>query len=254
VAARACSEARRGERFARCARSAGSAGGFTLVEVAMIVLIIGFLIALVVQGQQLIRNSRVRAVMAQQEAVETAVLGFQDRYRALPGDYGEATSAIACSPACPGGNANGRIDDAGTPRESILVWAHLAGAGYLNATFTATSATATPAPDNTARNVYGGYMQVVFDDRWSHSGNTVRRHNIKTGNGIPVDVIAEVDRKVDDGLPTSGRFQFTPYAGGGPLLEWGGTDDSCTSQDIADPSTVWNTTGGWEDCGGTTLF
>lgn len=220
----------------------------------MIVLIIGFLIALVIQGQQLIRNSRVRGVIAQQDAVETAVLGFQDRFRALPGDYRDAQAAIACSPACPGGNGNGRIDDTGTPRESVLVWAHLSGAGFLNAAFSATSSTTAPAADNTPRNLYGGYMQVVFDSLWSYSGNPVRRHNIKTGDGIPVDVIAEIDRKIDDGLPTSGRFQFTPYAGGGTLLQWGGTDDSCTSQDIADPSTVWNATSGWDNCAGATLL
>jgi hypothetical protein len=225
-----------------------------LVEVVLILLIIGFLIALVVQGQQLIRNSRVRTLIAQQDAVETAVLGFQDRYRALPGDYRDATSAIACVPACPAGNGNGRIDDGGTPPEFVLVWAHLSGAGFINAAFTATSGTVSPGPDNTARNVYGGYMQVVFDTRWGYSTNPVRRHNIKTGNFIPVDVVAELDRKLDDGLPTSGRFQFTPYTGGGPLLEWGGTDDSCTSQDIADPSTVWNTTSGWGNCAGATIF
>jgi hypothetical protein len=220
----------------------------------MIVLIIGFLIALVIQGQQLIRNSRVRAVIAQQDAVETAVLGFQDRFRALPGDFRDASGSIACVPACPAGNGNGRIEDAGAPRESILVWAHLSGAGFLNTPFTATSGTVSPAPDNTPRNVYGGYMQVAFDSLWSYSANPASRHNIKTGNGIPVDVISEIDRKVDDGLPTSGRFQFTPYTGGGALLEWGGTDESCTSQDIADPSTVWNTTGGWDNCAGATLF
>jgi type II secretory pathway pseudopilin PulG len=254
VAAQACCEARRGPRSACLPRRRRPPAGFTLVEVALIVLIVGFLIALVVQGQQLIRNSRVRTLLAQQDAVITAVLGFQDRYRALPGDYRDAAGAIACVPACLGGNGNGRIDSTGSPPESILVWAHLSGAGFLTAAFTATSGTASPAPDNTPRNIYGGYMQVVFDDRWSHSGNTVRRHNIKTGSGIPVDVIAELDRKLDDGLPTSGRFQFAPYTGGGPLLLWGGTDDSCTSQDIADPSTVWNATSGWGDCGGTTLF
>jgi hypothetical protein len=220
----------------------------------LILLIIGFLVAVIIQGQDLIRNSRVRALIAQQDAVETAVRGFQDRYRELPGDYRDAATAIACVPACLAGNGNGRIEDTGTPPESMLVWTHLAGAGFLTEAFTATSGTASPAPDNTPRNVYGGYMQVVFDNVWGYSANPVRRHNVKTGNGIPVELIAEVDRKLDDGLPTSGRLQFAPYAGGSTLLQWGGAVDSCTSQDSASPSSIWNVTGGSGNCGGATLL
>lgn len=228
--------------------------GFTLVELALVLLIIGFLVALVVQGQELIRNSRVRALIAQQDAVEAAVLAFQDRYRALPGDFADAATAIACNPGCPNGNGNGRIDDTGTPREFILVWAHLSGAGFLNASFAATSASIAPSPDNTPRNVYGGYMEVVFDNLWGYSGNPAKRHNIKTGNNVPVGMIAEFDRKIDDGLPTSGRVQFTPYAGGGTLLDWGGLDTSCTSQDVADRNTLWTVTSGVANCGAATLL
>jgi hypothetical protein len=224
------------------------------VEVTLIVLIAGFLIGLVMQGQQLIHNSRVRTVIAQQDAVETAVLGFQDRYRAWPGDYADAQAAIPCVPACPSGNGDGHIDDSGMPRESVLAWAHLAGAGFLTTTFSATSSTVSPAPENTPRNVYGGYVQVVFDNLWSFSANQTRRHNIKTGNGIPVDVIAEIDRKVDDGLPTSGRFQFAPYAGGGTALPWGGTGASCISQDSAGATAVWNVNLASDNCGATTLL
>jgi hypothetical protein len=228
--------------------------GVTLVELALVVLIIGFLVALVIQGQELIRSSRVRSLIAQQDAVEAAVLGFQDRYRAMPGDYADAANTIACNPACLNGNGNGRIDGAGTPPEFILAWAHLSGAGFLNASFAATSASVSPAPGNTPRNVYGGYMQLVFDNLWGYSANPARRHNIKTGNNIPVDLIAEVDRKVDDGLPTSGRVQFTPYTGAGPQLDWGGLDTSCTNQDVADRSTLWTVTSGVDNCGATTLF
>jgi hypothetical protein len=40
-------------------------------------------------------------------------------------------------------------------------------------------------------------------------------HNIKTGNRIPAELLAEVDRKIDDGLPGSARFELSPYAGFG---------------------------------------
>jgi prepilin-type N-terminal cleavage/methylation domain-containing protein len=228
------------------------ANGFTLIEIAIVLVIIGLLLGGVLKGQELITGARVRNLISQQDGIKAAFFGFQDRYRALPGDYRDATTSIACNPACPGGNGNGRIEDGGTPRESILVWAHLAGAGFLNTGFSATSATVTPAPGNTPQNIFGAYMQVAFDSLWGFSTNPASRHNIKTGAGIPVDAIAEMDRKVDDGAPTSGRFQFSPY--GSLPLKWGGMDDSCTNQDIADPGTTWNANSGVDDCGAVTLF
>ena len=118
--------------------------GFTLVETAIVLVIIGLLIAAVIQGQELIRSARVRNLIAEQEAVSTAILGFQDRFRALPGDYREATINIRGAGA--DGNGNGIIEDVGAVPEYILVWTHLSAAGFLNASFTATSGTVSPNP------------------------------------------------------------------------------------------------------------
>jgi hypothetical protein len=226
--------------------------GITLVEMAIILLIIGVLLAGVIQGQQLIASARVRQVIAQQDAVTTAVLAFQDRFQALPGDYREAPVFIVCTPACVGGNGNGRIEEATTPKESILVWSHLAGAGFLNASYAAGSATVAVSADNTPQNVAGGYMQVVFDSGWGYSANAVRRHNVKTGNNLPVEALAEIDRKIDDGLPASGRFQFSPYAAAGTAPVWGGTASSCVTAD--GPNGIWNVSGGQANCGATWLL
>ena len=195
--------------------------GFTLVEMAIVVLIVGSLVALIVQGQELIRSARVRSLTAQQSAVSTAVFGFQDRYRALPGDYAQASANLICTPTCINGNGNGLIEDVGATREYILVWTHLSSAGFLNASFSATSGTAAPSPGNTPTNPYGAYLQILYDANWGYSGNTAPRHTIKTGNQIPVEILTEIDNKTDDGLPTSGRFQFSPYAGSAPAPDWG---------------------------------
>jgi hypothetical protein len=218
---------------------------------AIILLITGLLVAGVMQGQQLIQNARVRSVIAEQDAVTTAVLAFQDRYRALPGDYADANQ-IPCSPACPGGNGNGRIEDGTTPSESIVAWAHLAGAGLLNATFSATSSTTAVAPENTPRNAAGGYLQIAFDNRWGYSTNPARRHNIKTGNNLSVEILAEVDRKTDDGLPASGRFQFSTYAAEGETPAWGGGATRCVTLD--GPTAAWNLADGQVNCGAATLL
>ena len=43
------------------------------------------------------------------------------------------------------------------------------------------------------------------------TGTPPAKHNLKTGSQVPVEIIAEVDRKIDDGLPYAGGFQFSPY-------------------------------------------
>jgi Tfp pilus assembly protein FimT len=233
-------------------RSRALSRGITLVEMAIILLIIGVLVAGVIQGQQLIASARVRQVIAQQEAVSIAVTAFQDRFQALPGDYRDAPVSIACTPACVGGNGNGRVEESTTPKETILVWSHLSGAGFLNAAYAAGSAAVAVDPSNTAQNVVGGYMQVAFDSNWGFSTNTVRRHNVKTGNNLPVEVLAEIDRKIDDGLPASGRFQFSPYAAVGTAPSWGGTATSCVTSD--GPNAIWNVSAGQANCGAASLL
>jgi prepilin-type N-terminal cleavage/methylation domain-containing protein len=228
--------------------------GFTLVETAIVLVIIGLLIAAVLQGQELIRGARVRNLISEQDAVGAAVLAFQDRYRALPGDFRDASTTIPCDPACVDGNGNGLIEDVGTVPEYILVWSHLAGAGFLNAAFSAGSGTASPGPGNTPTNTFGGYLQVIYDANRGYSANPTKRHNIKTGNQMPVEIATEMYRKIDDGLPTSGRFQFSPYSATGSAPDWGGSDTSCTNQDFPDPYTVWNVTNGQSNCGGATLL
>ena len=217
---------------------------------AIVLVIVGLLLGAVLQGQELIRSARVRNLIAEQEAVSTAILGFQDRFRALPGDYLEATTNLRGAVA--DGNGNGRIEDAGAVKEYILVWTHLTAAGFLNAGFAATSSTTDPDRDNSPTNAFGGYLQVIYDENWGHSGNTTSRHNIKTGNGIPAELLAEIDRKTDDGRPSKGRLQFSPYAGVGDPLEWGGNDTSCTTTDDADAA--WNLAFAPTNCGAATLL
>jgi hypothetical protein len=87
--------------------------------------------------------------------------------------------------------------------------------------------------------VFGGFLQVVFDNGWGH--------NVKTGNLVPAAVLAEVDRKTDDGLPASGRFRFSTYAGGvtapatADCIDGGG-------------SGIWRALDGSDNCGAATLM
>ncbi len=71
--------------------------GFTLVELAIVITIIGLLIGGVLKGQQLITNARVTATINQVNAIEAASTTFYDSYGFKPGD-GDGANKI---PGCP---------------------------------------------------------------------------------------------------------------------------------------------------------
>lgn len=71
--------------------------GFTLVELAIVMTIIGLLIGGILKGQELMQNARVTATIAQVRAYEAAVTTFRDKYDAIPGDMGNASARI---PGC----------------------------------------------------------------------------------------------------------------------------------------------------------
>jgi len=118
--------------------------------------------------------------------------------------------------ACLNGNGNGRIEPGspGALHEDILAWHHWTAAGLITGEYRMLDPTETaPTPDSSPANVFGGYLQIVTDSSWSYGSTTAVRNNVKTGNLIPVAVLAELDRRIDDGLPRCGRLQFSTYAG-----------------------------------------
>ena len=214
--------------------------GFTLIEIAIVLVIIGLLLGGVLKGQELITGARVRNLVAQTDGVKAAYFGFLDRFRGLPGDYRQATqniSNIALTQACGSGNGNGDGQILAAGNENILVWEHLAKAGFINGNYTCAAAPATNA--TSPSNPYGGLLDLQFDALFVNGSN---RHNLKTGGSVPSDILAEVDRKVDDGNPGQGSFRST--ASGNPLT----APAACAS------GTAWVTTNPGSDCTGTTLF
>jgi prepilin-type N-terminal cleavage/methylation domain-containing protein len=190
--------------------------GFTLIEIAIVLVIIGLLLGGVLKGQELITSARVRNLISTQDGVKAAYFGFLDRFRALPGDYSQASTNISCGASpCSNGNNNGQIETTATPasgsvvNENILVWEHLSKAGFINGSYT--YAVAPENTDSAPANPYSRYMQLSYDS--TYEGTATTRHNLKTGNQIPSDILVEVDRKVDDGKATTGTFRASAYGG-----------------------------------------
>jgi prepilin-type N-terminal cleavage/methylation domain-containing protein len=113
--------------------------GFTLVEIAIVLVIIGLLLGGVLKGQELINSAKVTGLSQDFTRIQTALYGYQSRYRAVPGDHTTAATAIngATNATTPAGViGNGQIDglwDSTTlTDESVLFWQHARLAGFLS--------------------------------------------------------------------------------------------------------------------------
>lgn len=188
--------------------------GFTLIEIAIVLVIIGLLLGGVLKGQELIQSARTRNLISTDEGIKAAFFGFQDRFRALPGDYTLATQNITGVAALSNGNGNGQIQTAaagGGIDEHIAVWDHLSHAGFINGNY---SYVAGPMPTagTSPVNPFAGFLVLIFDNVYDPAGGG-NRHNLKTGTQIPANILAEIDRKVDDGIANTGSFRFSAHTG-----------------------------------------
>ncbi|MCE9508031.1 MAG: prepilin-type N-terminal cleavage/methylation domain-containing protein [Alphaproteobacteria bacterium] len=93
--------------------------GFTLVELAIVLVIIGLLIGGILKGQQLMRNAQVTATIQQVKAIEAGANTFYDSRGYYPGDADGTGQIPGCGPTdcvVPVGTAhNGIIGPAAWP-------------------------------------------------------------------------------------------------------------------------------------------
>ena len=98
--------------------------GFTLIELSIVIVIIGLIVAGVVGGQSLVKQAKFRAIVGDFNKYNVAVNAFMLEYNSKPGDISNATDFW------PGltnnGNGNRNIICSDTdPEEIALVWQHL---------------------------------------------------------------------------------------------------------------------------------
>lgn len=240
--------------------------GFTLIEIAIVVVIIGLLLGGVLKGQELITSARVRNLISQQDGIKAAFFGFQDRFRSYPGDYASANSTLRCptGSACLNGNGNGIIQDDATPvsvsgvasevHEEILAWMHLASAGFLNEGYRMSPGDSVANDDNVPRNAYNIFLHLKFDNMYADiNAAPPNKHTLKTGAQIPVEIIAEVDRKIDDGNGLRGAFRYSIYQGNAPGAPPAPAAAYSPLQCV-DNVGIWFTPRGEVNCGGATLL
>jgi prepilin-type N-terminal cleavage/methylation domain-containing protein len=184
--------------------------GFTLVEIAIVLVIIGLLLGGILKGQEMIAQARIKNAINDFNGVSVAVTSYQDRYRALPGDDQNATTRWTVQ--APGkGNGDGVIagkykdnDTGGTGgapadgKESNLFWQHLRIAGFVPG-LTQGTGSGTP-PQNAVGGMVGVEQGVVGTSGLGFTSLIVCSSN------IPDKVAVAVDTQTDDGTSTGGQI------------------------------------------------
>lgn len=228
--------------------------GFTLVEIAIVLVIIGLLLGGILKGQELITSARVRNIADQNSGVQAAYYGFVDRFRQVPGDWPAVNAAQAIPGVTTGGNGNGRLDKHTTDwTEPLALWEQLSKAGFIQGNYVGGDAAPTAADTDLApRNAFNGFLVLArTDDYADPDSSPAERLNLVVGRNIPVNVMRELDLKVDDGLPQSGVLRHA-VASGAVYGEVAQSTAACV--DATESPPIWDIAGNEEICNAVYLY
>ena len=191
--------------------------GFTLVEIAIVLVIIGLLLGGILKGQEMIVQAKIKNAMADFSGISAAYHGYQDRYRSIPGDDRNAATRWTTPTAATAGDGNGIVagtyNNAGAACaasvEACSWWDHLRRAGFV----------AGNGADNPT-NAFTGKIGVQTGD----GGNTVATALggfaglIVCSANIPDKVAIAIDTQMDDGLIGTGTVRGQQQTAPNPAI------------------------------------
>lgn len=184
--------------------------GFTLVEIAIVLVIIGLLLGGVLKGTELIENSKVKRAVNELNGITAALYAYQDRYHRLPGDDGPNLAALTArggpwSSITVAGNNNGVIvANAGATfnpaAESLAFWQHLKAAGFISGNPADTGVTALP------RNAFGGLIGMTAVAVGAPATNQISGRIVCLSQ-VPGKSAAAIDTQLDDSNGDTGKMR-----------------------------------------------
>jgi prepilin-type N-terminal cleavage/methylation domain-containing protein len=192
--------------------------GFTLIEIAIVLVIIGLLLGGVLKGQELINSAKVKNLATDFKNVPVFIYGYQDKFKALPGDDSQVVAhvagTLATTPTTSGGVAcassictgNGIIDGLWKPAaatdETAVFWQHVRLANLAPG-----ETTVSIAAGNTyiPKNAVGGDIGITSAGSTPITG--LSGSYIVCSNAIPGKFARQLDTTLDDGVTTTGSLR-----------------------------------------------
>jgi prepilin-type N-terminal cleavage/methylation domain-containing protein len=203
--------------------------GFTLVELAIVMIIIGLLITGILKGQEMIANAQVTSTAAQVKGLDAATSTFRDMYNAMPGDMNNPNVRLPnCNGTCAtAGNGNARVDTLGlgaattSGSENRAFFTHLSAADLISGVSPNPQGVVDFGDDLPSTKIGASGFVVGFSGngtgvgligpamRGGHylgiSANGASSMGVANGQGaLTASQAARIDRKLDDGMPNTG--------------------------------------------------
>jgi prepilin-type N-terminal cleavage/methylation domain-containing protein len=183
--------------------------GFTLIELAIVLVIIGLLLGGVLKGQELINSAKVKNLASEMKNIQIYVYSYQDKFKAIPGDDKSAKVHVG---ATTNGDGNGQIDGAWNSStatdESYNFWQHVRLSGLAAGSTDATTTNTTYLPTNNE----GGRVGVQSKPQNTITGLS-GSYAVCSG-GIIGKIAKQLDVQMDDGDTTKGSVMVAEAVDG----------------------------------------
>lgn len=204
--------------------------GFTLIELAIVLVIIGLLLGGVLKGQELINSAKVKNMAQDFRNIQVYVYSYQDKFKALPGDDKAAKQHVG---AAKDGNGDGVIAGAwnatkSDDTESFNFWQHIRLAGL------ATGSTAVGDDTYLPTNAEGGPIGIQAASTKSITG--LKGSYVVCSSGILGKFAKELDTAIDDGNTTTGAMMTAKMG------EVDGSAAATPVSNVASPATLDDST------------
>jgi len=187
--------------------------GFTLVEIAIVLVIVGLLLGGILKGQEMITQARIKNVVNDFNGLTAAYFSYQDRYKAVPGDDINGATRWGSGFGGQSGGGNGSVsglytetppsgglttvnDSAG---ESMNFWWHLRLSGFVPGPTTGAGAATPPV------NAVGGRVGV-------QTGALGLPGLVVCSANVPDKIASAVDAQLDDQAANRGQMRARDQA------------------------------------------
>jgi prepilin-type N-terminal cleavage/methylation domain-containing protein len=199
--------------------------GFTLVEIAIVLVIIGLLLGGILKGQELINSAKVKNLANDFRVIPTYIYAFQDKFKALPGDDAQVDAHVSGATKADAANLgngviNGHWNSTTATDESFLFWQHVRLANL--------AAGPTDTGDTTYRptNAVGGPIGISSTTSTPQITGMTGTYQV-CSRGVLGKFAVQLDVQMDDGQPCTGSMRAMAEIGSATTLGatpvWAGT-------------------------------